>query len=121
MAEAIRGGLQAVPKGQYEAAAALGLGYWRATFFIVLPQALRISLPALANEFIALSKNTTLVLIVSLFDLLGIVHAASADPKWVGYNVEGYAFAGTIFWFACFAMSRWSASLERRLGTARSH
>ncbi|MCA3246836.1 MAG: amino acid ABC transporter permease [Azospirillum sp.] len=121
MAEAIRGGLQAVPKGQYEAAAALGLGYWRATVLIVLPQALRISLPALANEFIALSKNTTLVLIVSLFDLLGIVHAASADPKWVGYNVEGYVFAGTIFWFACFAMSRWSAALETRLGTARSH
>jgi general L-amino acid transport system permease protein len=121
MAESIRGGLQAVPKGQYEAAAAMGLGYWRATILIVLPQALRISLPSLANEFIALSKNTTLVLIVSLFDLLGIVHAASADPKWVGYNVEGYVFAGTIFWFACFAMSRWSASLENRLGAARSH
>jgi general L-amino acid transport system permease protein len=116
MAEAIRGGLQAIPIGQSEAAASLGLGYWRSTWFIVLPQALRLSLPALANEFIALLKNTTLVLVVSLFDLLGIVHAALADPKWVGLTMEAYSFAGAIFWFMCFALSRWSANLEKHLG-----
>ncbi len=121
MAEAIRGGLQSLPKGQAEAAAALGLGYWKATWFIVLPQALRLALPALANEFIALLKNTTLVLVVSLFDLLGIVHAALADPKWVGLTMEAYVFAGTIFWLACFGLSRWSAGLERRLGLGTRH
>jgi general L-amino acid transport system permease protein len=121
MAEAIRGGLQAIPKGQSEAAAALGLGYWRSTWFIVLPQGLRLSLPALANEFIALLKNTTLVLVVSLFDLLGIVHAALADPKWVGLTMEAYVFAGSLFWLACFALSRWSANLEKRLGLGTRH
>ncbi len=121
MAEAIRGGLQSLPKGQTEAAASMGLGYWKATWFIVLPQALRLALPALANEFIALLKNTTLVLVVSLFDLLGIVHAALADPKWVGLTMEAYVFAGTIFWFACFGLSRWSAGLEKRLGLGTRH
>ena len=121
MAEAIRGGLQAIPKGQSEAADALGLGYWKSTWFIVLPQALRLSLPALANEFIALLKNTTLVLVVSLFDLLGIVHAALADPKWVGLTMEAYVFAGSIFWVACFGLSRWSANLEKRLAATTRH
>lgn len=121
MAEAVRGGLQALPKGQYEAAEALGLGYWQGTALIVLPQALRISVPALVNEFIALIKNTTLVLIVSLFDLLGIVHAALADPKWVGLTMEAYVFAGAIFWFACFGLSIWSQRLERRLAKERRH
>ena len=115
MAEAIRGGLQSLPKGQYEAAEALGLGYWRKTALIILPQALRVSVPALVNEFIALIKNTTLVLIVSLFDVLGIVHAALADPKWVGLTMEAYVFAGTVFWVACFGLSMWSQRLERRL------
>jgi len=119
MAEVVRGGLQAVPKGQYEAAAALGLGYWRRTGFIVLPQALRLVIPGLVNEFIALFKNTTLVLIVSLFDLLGIVHAALADPKWVGLTAEAYTFAGVVFWLICFALSRYSLGLERRLDVNR--
>jgi general L-amino acid transport system permease protein len=114
MAEAVRGGLQAIPKGQGEAAAALGLGYWRATGLVVLPQALRIALPAMTNEFIALVKNTSLVLIVSIFDLLGIAQAALADPAWVGMNMEAYAFAGSIYWVACFGLSTWSRSLERR-------
>jgi general L-amino acid transport system permease protein len=112
----IRGGLQAIPPGQYEGAQALGLGYWRAMRLVILPQALRISIPGLVNEFIALLKNTTLVLIVSLFDLLGIVQAALADPKWVGLTMEGYIFAGVLFWVICFGMSRWSLRLERRLG-----
>ena len=118
MAEAVRGGLQAVPDGQPEAAQALGLGYWRIQRMIVLPQALRIALPAMTNEFIALFKNTTLVLIVSIFDLLGIAQAALADPAWVGMNMEAYVFAGAIYWFACFGLSQWSRSREKRLQKA---
>ncbi|MBV9078098.1 MAG: amino acid ABC transporter permease [Methylobacteriaceae bacterium] len=114
MAEAVRGGLQALPAGQAEAAAALGLGYWRTTGLVILPQALRIALPALTNEFIALVKNTSLVLIVSIFDLLGIAQAALADPAWVGKTWEAYAFAGVIYWLACFGLSRWSLAVERR-------
>ena len=114
MAEAVRGGLQALPKGQREAATALGLSYWKATGLIVLPQALRISLPAMTNEFIALIKNTTLVLVVSILDLLGIAQASLADPNWVGMNMEAYAFSGAIYWLICFALSRWSRSLEKK-------
>ena len=115
MAEAVRGGLQAIPDGQGEAAKALGLGYWRTTGLVVLPQALRIALPALTNEFIALVKNTSLVLIVSIFDLLGIAQAALADPAWVGKTWEAYAFAGGLYWLACYGLSRWSRAAERRL------
>ena len=118
MAEAVRGGLQALPEGQTEAAQALGLGYWRIQRMIVLPQALRIALPAMTNEFIALFKNTTLVLIVSIFDLLGIAQAALADPAWVGMNMEAYVFAGAIYWFSCFGLSQWSRLREKRLQTA---
>jgi general L-amino acid transport system permease protein len=114
MAEAVRGGLQAIPQGQSEAAAALGLRYWPTMRLIVLPQALRISLPAITNEFISLVKNTTLVLVVSIFDLLGIAQAAITDPNWAGLNKESYVFAGAIYWLGCFALSRWSRSLERR-------
>ena len=114
MAEAVRGGLQAIPKGQYEAATALGLRYWKATAFIVLPQALRIALPAMTNEFIALVKNSSLVLIVSILDLLGIAQAALADPAWVGMTMEAYVFAGSIYWLICFGLSRASLALERR-------
>jgi general L-amino acid transport system permease protein len=120
MAEAVRGGLQAIPPGQSEAASALGLGYWRRIALVILPQALRISLPALTNEFIALVKNTSLVLIVSIFDLLGIAQAALADPAWVGKTWEAYAFAGAIYWVACFGLSRWSLAIERR-GARRAH
>ena len=113
IAEAVRGGLQALPKGQAEAAAALGLGYWQTTCLITLPQALRISLPAMTNEFIALVKNTTLVLVVSILDLLGIAQTSLADPNWVGMNMEAYLFAGAIYWLICFGLSRWSRTLER--------
>jgi general L-amino acid transport system permease protein len=113
MAEAVRGGLQALPKGQSEAAAALGLGYWQTTGLIILPQALRISLPAMTNEFIALIKNTTLVLVVSILDLLGIAQASLADPAWVGMTMEAYLFSGAIYWLICFALSRWSRALEQ--------
>jgi len=114
MAEAVRGGLQAIPKGQYEAATALGLRYPALTALIVLPQALRIALPAMTNEFIALIKNTSLVLIVSILDLLGVAQAALADPAWVGMTMEAYVFAGTIYWLLCFGLSRASLRLERR-------
>lgn len=113
MAEAVRGGLQAIPKGQGEAATALGLRYWPATGLVVLPQALRIALPAMTNEFIALVKNTSLVLVVSIFDLLGIAQASLADPAWVGKTMEAYVFAGAIYWFACFGLSLVSRRLER--------
>lgn len=119
MAEVVRGGLQAVPDGQAEAAKALGLSYWRSMGLVVLPQALRVAIPGLANETIALVKNTTLVLIVSLFGLLGIVQAALADPKWIGLTSEAYAFAGLVFWLICFAISRSSLALEKRLRLTR--
>jgi len=115
MAEVVRGGLQAVPKGQVEAAAALGLGYWRTMALVVLPQALRHVIPGIVNTFIALFKDTTLVLIIGLFDLLGIVQAAITDPRWLGMAAEGYVFAGLGFWIFCFAMSRYSQYIERRL------
>jgi general L-amino acid transport system permease protein len=119
MAEAFRGGLQAVPAGQAEASAALGLGHWKTTAFIVLPQATRIALPALTNETIALLKNTSLVLVVSIFDLLGIAQAALADPNWVGFQIEAYVFAGAIYWVLCWALSALGLLLERRMAEGR--
>lgn len=117
MAEVIRGGLQAIPKGQYEAAQAMGLGYWRMMGLVILPQALKMVIPGIVNTFIALFKDTTLVLIIGLFDLLAVVQAGFNDPNWLGYSIEGYAFAGAIFWIFCFGMSRYSQHLERRLHT----
>jgi general L-amino acid transport system permease protein len=115
MAEVVRGGLQAIPRAQYEAAESLGYDYWQTMRLIVLPQALRHVIPGIVGIFIALFKDTTLVLIIGLFDLLGIVQAAVSDPQWIGYNVEGYVFAGLGFWLFCFALSRFSQRLERRL------
>jgi len=117
MAEVVRGGLQAIPKGQYEAAAAMGLGYWQMMRLIILPQALKLVIPGIVNTFIALFKDTTLVLIIGLFDLLGIIQAASTDPKWLGMAVEGYVFAAFVFWLFCFSMSRYSMFIERKLHT----
>jgi general L-amino acid transport system permease protein len=121
MAEAVRGGLQALPEGQQEAATALGLGYWRATSLIILPQAIRIALPAMTNEFISLIKSTTLVLIVSILDLLGIAQAALADPNWVGMNKEAYAFAGMLYWLGCFGLSRVGLAIERSRSKAERY
>ncbi len=115
MAEVVRGGLQAIPAGQFEAASALGLGYWKMMAFVILPQALRIVIPGIVNTFIALFKDTTLVLIIGLFDLLGMIQSASTDPKWLGYALEGYAFAAMVFWIFCFSMSRLSLYFERKL------
>lgn len=121
MAEVIRGGLQALPKGQYEAAHALGLGYWQTMRLIILPQALTIVIPGIVNTFIGLFKDTTLVLIVGIFDLLGIVQLNFTDSSWATEQtaITGYVFAGTIFWVFCFAMSRYSIFMEKRLATDR--
>lgn len=116
MAEVVRGGLQAMPTGQFEAAKSLGMRYWQIMGLIVLPQAIKIVIPGIMNVFIALFKDTTLVLIIGLFDLLGMVQAASTDPKWLAYSVEGYVFAAFGFWVFCFSMSRISRRLENRHG-----
>jgi general L-amino acid transport system permease protein len=119
MAEVIRGGLQAIPRGQYEAARALGLGYWRMMAFVILPQALKIVIPGMINSFIALFKDTTLVLIVAIFDLLGQLRAAFADPNWATPVTlfTGFAFAGVIYFAISFAISRYALYVERRLST----
>jgi len=117
MAEVVRGGLQAIPNGQTEAAESLGLGYWRTMRLIILPQALRLVIPGVVNTFIALFKDTTLVMIIGMFDFLGIVQAATTDPKWLGTAVEGYVFCAAVYWLFCFGMSRYSIRVERRLDT----
>jgi general L-amino acid transport system permease protein len=117
MAEVVRGGLQAIPRGQYEAAAALGLGYWKSMRLIIMPQALKLVIPGIVNTFIALFKDTTLVLIIGLFDLLKTVEVAIADPNWRNVATEGHLFAAFAFWIFCFSMSRYSQSLERKLDT----
>ncbi len=119
MAEVVRGGLQAVPRGQVEGAMALGLGYWRTTGLVVLPQALRLVIPGIVNSFISLFKDTTLVLIVAIFDLLGQLRAAFADPAWATPVTlfTGFAFAGMIYFLVSFAMSRYALAMERRLST----
>ena len=115
MAEIIRGGLQAIPRGQYEAASALGLGYWRTMGLVVLPQALVLVIPGIVNNFIALFKDTTLVLIIAIFDLLGQLRAAFSDPNWATPVTlyTGFAFAGIIYFVFCFAMSRYALFVER--------
>ncbi len=119
MAEVIRGGLQAIPSGQYEAANALGLNYWRSMRLIVLPQALRISIPGIVNTFIGLFKDTTLVIVIGLFDILGIANAMVSNPDWLGLSTETYVFVAVFFFVVCFSMSRYSMWLERRLSGQR--
>jgi general L-amino acid transport system permease protein len=120
-AEVIRGGLQAIPRGQGEAASALGLSYWKTTGLIVMPQALRHVIPGLVNSFIALFKDTSLVSIVALFDLLGSLRASFADPNWATPSTlfTGFAFTGMIYFAFCFGMSRYSLFVERRLNAHR--
>jgi general L-amino acid transport system permease protein len=120
MAEVVRGGLQAIPSGQYEAAKALGLNFWKSMSLIVLPQALKLVIPGIVNTLIALFKDTTLVIIIGLFDILGAVESAIKDPSWLGYAVEGYVFAALIFWIFCYGMSRYSQGLERKLSTGHN-
>ena len=117
LAEVIRGGLQAIPRGQYEAADALGLTYPQKMGLIILPQALKLVIPGIVNTFIGLIKDTSLVLIIGIFDLLGIVQQNMSDANWFSPTtpMTGYVFAGVVFWIFCFGMSRYSMFVERRL------
>ena len=119
MAEVIRGGLQALPRGQYDAAKSLGMGYWRMHLFVILPQALKLVIPGIANTFLALVKDTPLIFVVGLLELAGMIGLAKTNPKWLGMAIEGYVFAGLVFWVICYAMSRYSQRLEKRLSTGR--
>ena len=117
MAEVVRGGLQAIPKGQWEASAALGLGYWQAVRFVVLPQALRISIPNILNSYVSLFKDTTLVFFVGIFDFLRTIETARSDAAWATpvTSVTGYMFAALVYLVCCYSMSRYAAGIEHRL------
>jgi general L-amino acid transport system permease protein len=117
LAEVVRGGLQAVPRGQSEAADALGLSYWRKNGLVVLPQAIRHVIPPLVNTFIAFFKDTSLVLIIGIFDLLTTAKTAIIDPAWQQFSVEVYLFVAAIYFCFCFAMSRYSKHLEAQART----
>jgi general L-amino acid transport system permease protein len=119
MAEVIRGGLQALPKGQYDAGKSLGMGYWRMHLLVILPQALKLVIPGIANTFLALVKDTPLILVVGLLELVGMIDMAKSNPDWLGFATEGYIFAGIVFWIICFNMSRYSQRLERKYKTDR--
>ena len=112
LAEVARGGLQAIPKTQYEVADALGLTYWQKTWYVVLPQALRVAVPPLVNTFIGFFKDTSLVLIIGLFDLLSTIKVSLTDPAWSGFGLEAYLFAALVYFLFCFAMSLYSRRLE---------
>ncbi len=120
MAEVVRGGLQAIPKGQFEAADSMGLKYWQSMRLIVLPQALKISIPGIVNSFIGLFKDTTLVLVIGMLDLLGLGRSALADAKWAGLSTEVYLSVAVFFFICCFSMSRYSLYLERKLETGHA-
>lgn len=119
IAEVVRGGLQAVPKGQYEAADSLNFSYWKKTSLIILPQALKLVIPGIVNTFIALLKDTSLVSIVGMWDLLNSAIGSTRDPNWIGYIIEAYVFAGAIYWLLCFSTSKYSQYLEKQLSTER--
>ncbi len=114
LAENIRGGLQGLARGQYEAADALGLGYWKKMGFIILPQALRIVLPPMVNNFIGILKDTSLVGIIGLIDLLQVAFAATSNPKWLGKIEEAYLFVALFYWIMCYSLSKFSRILEER-------
>ncbi|WP_411705218.1 amino acid ABC transporter permease [Edaphovirga cremea] len=120
VAEVVRGGLQALPRGQYEAAESLALSYWKMQGLVILPQALKMVIPGLVNTIIALFKDTSLVIIIGLFDLFSSVQQATVDPVWLGMSTEGYVFAAAVYWIFCFSMSRYSQHLEKRFHTGRS-
>jgi general L-amino acid transport system permease protein len=117
MAEVVRGGLAALPRGQYEAAHALGLDYWKSMRLVILPQALKISIPGIVNTFIGLFKDTTLVIIIGLLDPLGLTGTIRATQEWNGIVAEPYVFIAAFFFIFCFGMSQYSAYLERKLET----
>ena len=118
MAEVVRGGLQAIPQGQYEAAEAMGLKYWQSMRLIILPQALKVSIPGIVNTFIGLFKDTTLVIIIGLFDILGQARLLQNNPDWMGrVAYETFFLVALLFFVICFSMSRYSIRLEKRLNT----
>jgi general L-amino acid transport system permease protein len=119
MAETVRGGLQAIPKGQYEASMAVGLPYWRMMLLVVMPQALKVVIPGIVNSFISLFKDTSLVSIIGIFDLFNIVQSGFNDAKWASAQTgnTGYFALALIYWAFCFAMSRYSQYIERKLNT----
>ncbi|WP_415309215.1 amino acid ABC transporter permease [Candidatus Pelagibacter sp. Uisw_099_02] len=118
-AEVIRGGLQALPRGQYDAAKSLGMGYWKLHIFVILPQALKLVIPGIANTFLALVKDTPLIFVVGLLEVVGMLNLAKTNPKWLGFSMEGYVFAGIIFWIICYSMSKYSQKLELKYKTDR--
>jgi general L-amino acid transport system permease protein len=113
MAEVVRGGLQAMPRGQYEAADAVGLSYWQKMRLVILPQALSITIPSQVNTFIGLFKDTTLVIVIGVFDFFTTLRSALGDPNWLGFPTEAYVFAAGVYFILCFAMSKYSQKLER--------
>jgi general L-amino acid transport system permease protein len=119
MAEVVRAGLQAMPKGQYEAAHALGLSWWQTQRLIILPQALKVTIPNIVNDYIALFKDTSLVFFVGIFDFLKTIEVARADPKWATpvTSATGYIFAAFVYFICCYAMSRYADGIEKRLST----
>jgi len=119
VAEVIRGGLQALPRGQYDAAKSLGMGYWKMHIFVILPQALKLVIPGIANTFLALVKDTPLIFVVGLLEIVGMLNLAKTNPKWLGFAMEGYVFAAITFWIICYAMSRYSHNLELKFKTER--
>jgi len=120
LAEVVRGGLQALPRGQYEAAEALGLTYWQKTGLVILPQALRMVIPPLVNTFIGMFKDTSLVLIIGIFDLLNAAKTSIIEPAWQGFGAEAYLTVGAIYFVFCFAMSKYSAGLEAEFNRHRN-
>ena len=122
-AEVVRAGLQAIPKGQYEGAMAVGLGYWQMMYLIILPQALKITIPNIVNTYIGLFKDTTLVVIVGIFDFLRTVEVSRIDPKWAAptTSATGYAFAAIFYFIFCYAMSRYAKGVEARLAKGDRH
>lgn len=116
LAEVVRGGLQALPRGQYEAAASLGLGYWQTQRRVILPQALVLVIPSFVNSLLSTFMDTSLVTVVSMYDLTGSLRLALGDPRWRGFFLEGYLFVAGIYFVSCLALSRYSQWLERRLG-----
>ena len=119
VAEVIRGGLQALPRGQYDAAKSLGMGYWKMHILVILPQALKLVIPGIANTFLALIKDTPLIFVVGLLELVGMLNLAKTNPEWLGFAMEGYVFAAIIFWIICYAMSKYSYNLELKYKTER--
>jgi general L-amino acid transport system permease protein len=119
LAEVVRAGLQAIPRGQYEASSAIGLGYWAQMRCVVLPQALRIAVPALVNTFIGFFKDTSLVLVIGLFDLLSTIKLGLTEPAWSGFGVEAYLFAALVYFAFCYSFSRYSRQFENAAGASR--